>query len=68
MRQRVVGAISITRAPKLVIADEPTTSLDVTIQYQFLELLKSLQQQLGMAMLFITQDFGVVAKVCTGSR
>lgn len=64
MRQRVVGAISLTRAPKLLIADEPTTSLDVTIQYQFLELLKSLQQRLGMAMLFITHDFGVVAKMC----
>ena len=64
MRQRVVGAISLTRAPKLLIADEPTTSLDVTIQYQFLELLKSLQQRLGMAILFITHDFGVVAKMC----
>lgn len=64
MRQRVVGAISLTRAPKLLIADEPTTSLDVTIQYQFLELLKDLQKRLGMAMLFITHDFGVVAKMC----
>ncbi len=64
MRQRVVGAISLTRAPKLLIADEPTTSLDVTIQYQFLELLKDLQRRMGMAMLFITHDFGVVAKMC----
>jgi oligopeptide/dipeptide ABC transporter ATP-binding protein len=64
MRQRVVGAISLTRAPRLLIADEPTTSLDVTIQYQFLELLKDLQRRLGMAMLFITHDFGVVAKMC----
>ncbi|MEO3387075.1 ABC transporter ATP-binding protein [Mesorhizobium sp. CAU 1741] len=64
MRQRVVGAISLARAPKLLIADEPTTSLDVTIQYQFLELLKALQQRLGMAMLFITHDFGVVARMC----
>lgn len=64
MRQRVVGAIALTRAPKLLIADEPTTSLDVTIQYQFLELLKDLQRRLGMAMLFITHDFGVVAKMC----
>lgn len=64
MRQRVVGAISLTRAPKLLIADEPTTSLDVTIQYQFLELLKDLQKRLGMAMLFVTHDFGVVAKMC----
>ena len=64
MRQRVVGAISLTRAPRLLIADEPTTSLDVTIQYQFLELLKDLQKRLGMAMLFITHDFGVVARMC----
>lgn len=64
MRQRVVGAIALTRAPKLLIADEPTTSLDVTIQYQFLELLKDLQTRMGMAMLFITHDFGVVAKMC----
>lgn len=64
MRQRVVGAISLTRAPKLLIADEPTTSLDVTIQYQFLDLLKDLQTRLGMAMLFVTHDFGVVAKMC----
>lgn len=64
MRQRVVGAISLTRAPRLLIADEPTTSLDVTIQYQFLELLKDLQKRMGMAMLFITHDFGVVAKMC----
>lgn len=64
MRQRVVGAIALTRAPRLLIADEPTTSLDVTIQYQFLDLLKDLQQRAGMAMLFITHDFGVVAKMC----
>ena len=64
MRQRVVGAIALTRAPRLLIADEPTTSLDVTIQYQFLELLKDLQKRAGMAMLFITHDFGVVAKMC----
>jgi oligopeptide/dipeptide ABC transporter ATP-binding protein len=64
MRQRVVGAISLARAPRLLIADEPTTSLDVTIQYQFLELLKDLQKRAQMAMLFITHDFGVVAKMC----
>ncbi|MFC7704399.1 ABC transporter ATP-binding protein [Plastorhodobacter daqingensis] len=64
MRQRVVGAIALTRAPRLLIADEPTTSLDVTIQYQFLDLLKDLQARLGMAMLFITHDFGVVARMC----
>lgn len=64
MRQRVVGAIALTRAPSLLIADEPTTSLDVTIQYQVLELLAELRRRLGMAMLFITHDFGVVAHMC----
>ena len=64
MRQRVVGAIALSRAPRLLIADEPTTSLDVTIQYQVLELLSELQKQLGMAMLFITHDIGVVARMC----
>ena len=64
MRQRVVGAIALARAPKLLIADEPTTSLDVTIQYQVLDLLHALQRRLGMAMLFITHDFGVVARMC----
>ncbi len=64
MRQRVVSAIALAQAPELLICDEPTTSLDATIQYQFLELLKSLQQTHGMAMLFITHDFGVVAKTC----
>ncbi|MFD1912167.1 ABC transporter ATP-binding protein [Halodurantibacterium flavum] len=64
MRQRVVGAIALTRGPRLLVADEPTTSLDVTIQYQFLDLLKELQNQTGMAMLFITHDFGVVARMC----
>lgn len=64
MRQRVVGAIALTRSPRLLIADEPTTSLDVTIQYQVLELLAELQKSLGMAMLFVTHDFGVVARMC----
>ena len=64
MRQRVVGAIALSQTPRLLIADEPTTALDVTIQYQFLELLKFLQQRSGMAMLFITHDFGVVARMC----
>lgn len=64
MRQRVVGAIALSRAPRLLIADEPTTSLDVTIQYQVLELLAELQKRLGMAMLFITHDIGVVARMC----
>ena len=64
MKQRVVGAIAVACRPRLLIADEPTTSLDVTIQAQYLKLLKDLQREFGMAMLFITHDFGVVAKMC----
>lgn len=64
MRQRVVGAICIACRPQLLIADEPTTSLDVTIQMQYLNLLKEIQQQGDLGMIFITHDFGVVAKMC----
>ena len=64
MRQRVVGAISIARAPNLLIADEPTTSLDATIQLQYLRLLKDIQEQTGAAIIFITHDFGIVARMC----
>jgi oligopeptide/dipeptide ABC transporter ATP-binding protein len=64
MKQRVVGAIAISSRPKLLIADEPTTSLDVTIQAQYLQLLKDLQQKFNMSLIFITHDFGVVAKMC----
>ncbi|TAK55310.1 MAG: ABC transporter ATP-binding protein [Gammaproteobacteria bacterium] len=64
MRQRVVGAIAIACRPRLLIADEPTTSLDVTIQAQYLQLLKDLQRDLGMALILITHDFGVVARMC----
>jgi len=64
MKQRVVGAVAIACQPRLLIADEPTTSLDVTIQAQYLDLLKSLQRGSNMAMLFITHDFGVVARMC----
>jgi oligopeptide/dipeptide ABC transporter ATP-binding protein len=64
MKQRVVGAISISGAPEVLIADEPTTALDVTIQLQYLKLLKKLQAETGMAILFITHDFGVVARLC----
>lgn len=64
MRQRVVSAIGLAQEPKLIICDEPTTALDATIQYQFLELLRALQKAHGMAMLFVTHDFGVVAKIC----
>jgi oligopeptide/dipeptide ABC transporter ATP-binding protein len=64
MKQRVGGAISISCQPDLLIADEPTTSLDATVQLQYLELLKDLQRQFGMAMIFITHDFGIVATIC----
>jgi oligopeptide/dipeptide ABC transporter ATP-binding protein len=64
MRQRVVGAISLACRPAILIADEPTTSLDVTIQAQYLRLLKGLQEEMGLALIFITHDFGIVAKMC----
>jgi len=64
MRQRIVGAIGISCEPHLLIADEPTTSLDVTIQAQYLNLLKDIQQQSRLAMIFITHNIGIVAKMC----
>ena len=64
MRQRVVGAIGISCEPTVLIADEPTTSLDVTIQAQYLKLLKDLQEESDIALIFITHDFGIVAKMC----
>lgn len=64
MRQRIVSAIALSCQPRLLIADEPTTSLDMTIQAQFLRLLKEVQQQLGVSMIMITHDFGIVARVC----
>jgi peptide/nickel transport system ATP-binding protein len=64
MRQRVVGATAIACEPKLLIADEATTALDATIQAQYLTLLRSLQRDLNLALLFITHDFGIVAKMC----
>lgn len=64
MRQRIVGAISISCEPRLLIADEPTTSLDVTIQAQYLKLLKDIQERSGLAMIFITHNIGIVAKMC----
>jgi oligopeptide/dipeptide ABC transporter ATP-binding protein len=64
MKQRVVGAIAMSGAPAVLIADEPTTALDVTIQLQYLKLLKRLQAETGMAILFITHDFGVVGRMC----
>jgi oligopeptide/dipeptide ABC transporter ATP-binding protein len=64
MRQRVVGAIAMAGGPKLIIADEPTTNLDVTIQAQYLEVLKDIQQQSGVALIFVTHNLGIVAKMC----
>jgi peptide/nickel transport system ATP-binding protein len=63
MRQRVMIAMALTCKPKLLIADEPTTALDVTIQAQILELLKALQKEFGMSIMVITHDMGVIADV-----
>jgi peptide/nickel transport system ATP-binding protein len=64
MRQRVMIAMALSCNPELLIADEPTTALDVTIQAQVLELMKGLQQEYGMSMLYITHDLGVIAEMC----
>ena len=64
MKQRVVGAIALSCEPGVIIADEPTTALDVTIQLQYLRLLKDIQAETGLAIIFITHDFGVVARMC----
>lgn len=64
MRQRVMIAMGLICSPKLLIADEPTTALDVTIQAQILELMKRIQKQTGMAIIFITHNLGVVAEIC----
>jgi ABC-type dipeptide/oligopeptide/nickel transport system ATPase component len=64
MRQRIVGAIAISCEPALLIADEPTTSLDVTIQAQYLNLLREIQRTHHLALIFITHNLGIVAKMC----
>jgi oligopeptide/dipeptide ABC transporter ATP-binding protein len=63
-RQRIVGAIAQAGGPQIIIADEPTTNLDVTIQLQYLNLLKDLQRASGVALIFVTHNLGIVAKMC----
>lgn len=65
MKQRVVGAIAMAGRPSVLIADEPTTALDMTVQLQYLTLLEALQAETGIGMLFITHDFGIVARLCS---
>jgi len=65
MRQRVVGAIAMACEPEFLIADEPTTALDVTVQAQYLDMLADLQRETALGMLFITHDLGVVARIST---
>ena len=64
MRQRIVGAIALSGRPRLIIADEPTTNLDVTIQAQYLDLLRDLQEATGVAIIFVTHNLGIVARMC----
>jgi len=64
MRQRISGAMTLSCQPEILIADEPTTALDVTIQAQFLSLLKEIQQKVNLSMIVVTHDFGIVARIC----
>jgi oligopeptide/dipeptide ABC transporter ATP-binding protein len=64
MRQRVVAAMGLTTSPELLVADEPTTSLDVTIQAQFLKLIRDLQRESGTSVIWVTHDLGIVAQMC----
>ena len=64
MRQRIVGAIAQAGSPQIILADEPTTNLDVTIQLQYLNLLKDLQRASGVGLIFVTHNLGIVAKMC----
>jgi oligopeptide/dipeptide ABC transporter ATP-binding protein len=64
MRQRAVGAVALSCNPAVLIADEPTTALDVTIEAAYLELLKDIQKDTGLSMLFVSHDFGVISRMC----
>lgn len=64
MRQRVVGAIALSCQPAVLIADEPTTSLDATVQAEYLKLLRDIQRDFSTAIIFVTHDFGIVARMC----
>lgn len=64
MRQRIVGATALAGGPKLIVADEPTTNLDVTIQLQYLNLLRDIQKETGVALIFVTHNLGIIAKMC----
>ena len=64
MRQRIAGAMTLSCQPDILIADEPTTALDLTIQAQFLSLLKEIQQQANLTLIVVTHDFGIIARVC----
>jgi len=64
MRQRIVGATALAGEPQLIVADEPTTNLDVTIQLQYLNLLRDIQKETGVALIFVTHNLGIIAKMC----